>query len=411
MSFSFPPNSALPKYVQAIRWLEDALKRGDFKPGDQLPGESALAKRFNVSTITIRQAFQELTRQGRLIRYPYRGTFVTPAIASENQPAHHADLIRSRLPHKRILVLAAYCDSKETIAIPRTLGKGRQDQILEAFEKEVSRHGFHCQIKRLIRHDTRQELSAGEIAKYDAAFLLADTLSLEEQTNCVHDLTNAKIPFIVSDYFGTAPAHRIQESLAQGVEAALSHFASLGHSRIGLLTFETLPHWGEEWPWLQARRDAFLHSARRRGWKKPEQRIWSVSLPKLKKGQYVSLIQETAGERLVEQFLRNGGQQQCTALLAINDRVAMGFQTGLSKHCAKRLPLFSYIGFDNEIAAQSVGLTTVASPAQEMGIGAAAMLFELMNAPHSRNMRSLEFAPCLLCRASTEPVKPDAKIK
>lgn len=396
---SFASNSTLPKYIQVTRWLNDALLRHEFKAGDQLPGESSLAKRFQVSTITIRQAFQELTRQGRLIRYPYRGTFVAHTAEAQPDPIAGRQTIRYR--NKRFLVLVSYCNLDRP-AKPRILGKGRQDQILEAFEKEVSRHGYHCQIQPLVRDRTHQELQPEKIAEFDAVFLLADTLSIEEQNRHVDELWNAKIPFVVTDYFGLSPAHRIQESLSQGVESALNHFESLGHNHVGLLTFDTVANWGEEWPWLKARREAFLHGSIRRNWKNPEQRIWSVPLPKLKKGQYITLLQEAAGEKLVSPFL-NHPQPPCAALLAVNDRVAIGFQSKLKRQSTKTCSSISLIGFDNEIAAQSAGLTTVASPAHEMGIGAASMLFDLLNSAPSRNMRCLDYAPLLLRRSTSKP--------
>ena len=52
--------------------LEDAIATGVLAPGDRLPGESALASRFRVSLVTVREALQHLratdllyTKQGR----------------------------------------------------------------------------------------------------------------------------------------------------------------------------------------------------------------------------------------------------------------------------------------------------------------------------------------------------------
>lgn len=52
--------------------LEDAIATGVLAPGDRLPGEAALASRFRVSLVTVREALQQLratdllyTKQGR----------------------------------------------------------------------------------------------------------------------------------------------------------------------------------------------------------------------------------------------------------------------------------------------------------------------------------------------------------
>ncbi len=56
--------------------FENYLVEEDFKPGDRLPGELELAKRFGVSRGTIREIIIHLTLLGVLERAPRRGTVV-----------------------------------------------------------------------------------------------------------------------------------------------------------------------------------------------------------------------------------------------------------------------------------------------------------------------------------------------
>lgn len=58
--------TAILREIQAERW----------RPGDRLPTEDALIKRFHVSKITVRQALRELAEMGYIRREQGRGTFV-----------------------------------------------------------------------------------------------------------------------------------------------------------------------------------------------------------------------------------------------------------------------------------------------------------------------------------------------
>lgn len=77
------PNSPLPLYAQ----VKEALKREiekNMQPGQSLPIEPELEKRFGVSRVTIRRALEELELDGLIIRKQGRGTFVRePKIAQE----------------------------------------------------------------------------------------------------------------------------------------------------------------------------------------------------------------------------------------------------------------------------------------------------------------------------------------
>ena len=67
-----------PAHAQIEVALEHAIDGGKLVPGARLPAERALAQRFGVSRMTLRQALGELERQGLLIRSKgrYGGTFV-----------------------------------------------------------------------------------------------------------------------------------------------------------------------------------------------------------------------------------------------------------------------------------------------------------------------------------------------
>lgn len=74
--------SAVPYYLQMKQLLVADLEAGRLRPGDRLPGEHELCRRFDVSRTVVRQALGELEAEGRLRRHKGRGTFVaSPKVA------------------------------------------------------------------------------------------------------------------------------------------------------------------------------------------------------------------------------------------------------------------------------------------------------------------------------------------
>lgn len=68
--------SDAPLYKEVRRRILQCLAEGEWKPGERLPTESALAERFGVAISTVRAGVGELTAAGVLIRRQGKGTFV-----------------------------------------------------------------------------------------------------------------------------------------------------------------------------------------------------------------------------------------------------------------------------------------------------------------------------------------------
>lgn len=65
------------KYIQIKEDIISDIKSGILQPGDKVDSESALKKKYGVSTITVRKAFNDLISEGFLIGVQGVGTFVT----------------------------------------------------------------------------------------------------------------------------------------------------------------------------------------------------------------------------------------------------------------------------------------------------------------------------------------------
>jgi GntR family transcriptional regulator len=72
-----------PLYHQLKASILKDIEAGRWRPGDQIPTEDALAARFHVSKITVRQALRDLVQLGFIRREQGRGTFLQAPMLEE----------------------------------------------------------------------------------------------------------------------------------------------------------------------------------------------------------------------------------------------------------------------------------------------------------------------------------------
>lgn len=67
----------IPLYIQLRDILKGLINGKKLLPGDQIPSENELSATFNISRMTVRQAIQELMREGIVVIRRGEGTFVS----------------------------------------------------------------------------------------------------------------------------------------------------------------------------------------------------------------------------------------------------------------------------------------------------------------------------------------------
>ena len=72
-SMTVDKNSPNPLYLQLKKLLENDIVSGRLAPNQLLPSERELCRRYEVSQITVRQAFKELETIGLVLRVPGKG--------------------------------------------------------------------------------------------------------------------------------------------------------------------------------------------------------------------------------------------------------------------------------------------------------------------------------------------------
>jgi len=67
-------------YIQLTRILLEEIHSGNWKLNDRIPSEDELSRTYNISKITVRQAVNNLTSDGYLMKIQGKGTFVTSVL-------------------------------------------------------------------------------------------------------------------------------------------------------------------------------------------------------------------------------------------------------------------------------------------------------------------------------------------
>lgn len=74
-----------PAYAQLAAIIRRQIAGGIYPPGEKIPSESSIGRRYGLSTMTVRQAIGVLIEQGLLVRIQGTGTFVKPLTLTESR--------------------------------------------------------------------------------------------------------------------------------------------------------------------------------------------------------------------------------------------------------------------------------------------------------------------------------------
>jgi DNA-binding transcriptional MocR family regulator len=91
-------NSEEPIYKQLIRQIQMQIESGDLTAGSRLPASRTLAKKIDVSRISVVNAYAELRAEGYLSAHAGRGTFV----AKDNSSAATTMSSNGTTPHSKV---------------------------------------------------------------------------------------------------------------------------------------------------------------------------------------------------------------------------------------------------------------------------------------------------------------------
>lgn len=128
-------SSSIPLYRQLAGIIREGIESGEYKNDSQIPTETALSQKYNISRITVRKALEELTDEGLLIRKQGKGTFVCVEQSIQNNypfmpfgesvrqagksPATKLISYSLEIPSRRIANYLGLGNSEHTIVVKR----------------------------------------------------------------------------------------------------------------------------------------------------------------------------------------------------------------------------------------------------------------------------------------------------
>jgi GntR family transcriptional regulator len=122
-------SSFVPLYYQLQEQLKEQIESGAWKPGERLPSEPELARRYGISRVVVRQALAILEDDRQLIRVQGRGTFVAQPKLDTRAGGLARVLATPREPEVVIDVLEVGTPRVEP-SIRRQLGVGEDEPVL-----------------------------------------------------------------------------------------------------------------------------------------------------------------------------------------------------------------------------------------------------------------------------------------
>ena len=237
--------------VQTEQILHEQLVSGELAPGDQLPPEHELARRFDVSRATIRSAITALVNRGLIVQRHGVGNFAAAGIGLTNDLAQAVDLAELLQRHgtepEIVFDLVSSEPASPHVALHLAIDEGAP--VVVAFKRFLSENATLVYVANTIAVDTLGEALADEVIGHPEiteplfhfletrAGLFTSATLARLQPELAGDIDHPEAPIASAT---STPVLRIDET---GLDA---HHRPIWHSRTwfppGAMSFELMRH-------------------------------------------------------------------------------------------------------------------------------------------------------------------------
>lgn len=324
--------SSTPKYQQLSQMLRRQVKTGRLKPGDRLPSFAEMRDQYGVSQTTIERVFNSLEQDGLIIREHGRGTFVAE---------------KRETPSTGIIAIAGIERDEWQHSLYWT-------HMMEGISAAASRAKMQTLLLDPGIEFTDWNTVDGVLICGQIEGLTSPIDEHIPQISLLCENPNSRS--VVTDDYGA-------------IRQVVEHLLKLGHRRIAYLICVD--------PFSRRRVSAYQDALRAAGIEPNSDWVRKLTWPFDEQTMFVGQGRDRIREWLDDNWKELG----CTALIALNDHIAIGAIESFQE-AGYRVPQdVSVVGFDDtEIATYfSPRLTTVEVPLRQLGATGIELLVRLIN--------------------------------
>lgn len=352
-----------PLYVQIIKDIKKKIGDNELVSGQQLKSHKELAQEYDVSLITIKSALSSLIDEGYLFSRVGKGTFVAEKRIKNDLSSHDSiGLVLRDLKNPFFSLIAQMVEETAYSKNYNILLSNSSSQIKkeEAQIKNFQKMG----VKGIIIASIRKEPHAPPVLR---------------------KLAEKQFPFVMVSYVADKDIYYVGADHELGAYKGTEHLLKLGHKKIG---------------YINTPESNILGEVRLSGFKKA---LNDYQVP-LKEEFLLRLSMDThpesykAGYSLGDHF--HNMPEKPTAFFVYDDVAALGFMKRVMELGYNIPEDLAIVGFDDIDRAkyESVPLTTLHQPVEEIGTLAIEKLIDLIDGKHPE-VRTI-LTPTLVVRES-----------
>ncbi|MCL6599946.1 MAG: GntR family transcriptional regulator [Alicyclobacillus macrosporangiidus] len=331
--------SDTPKYLQLVEDIKSWIESGKLAPGDKIPTEYELAKQYNISRHTVRQAITQLSYERWVKKAQGRGTFVLDPPSRSNIQSPKSYLIG---------VITTYVSD---YIFP---------SIIHGIESRLRSEGYSILLASTMNDPVLESQALQSVIdrKVDGVIIEPAMSAYPDSNHKAYlALFERRIPFVMlhaarPEY--PVPCVRVDDEA--GTKLITEHVMALGHTRIGgIFKADDLQGKLRLRGYLGALREGNVEV-------KPEYLSF-----------YTTAQREKAVNEYVDGLLKLHGESRPTAIVCYNDDIAFQLIQLLEQQGVRCPDDVSVVGFDNARMPTlgSYQLTTIRHPGSVLGEAAA----------------------------------------
>ena len=226
----------MPLLYERLRaYLLDEIRSGRLGPGDRIPSEMSLAEQFNVSRITSKKALETLERDGLIVRFRGKGSFVadgvvgviTPPAKSSGAPAQQL-VDRASLGGPTVgYVTSHWSDVFGT-------------RLLQAIEERCGELGFSLVIKRSFGRRDIEDTAISTLVNLGVRGLIVFPVHGEFYNDSLLRIVLDGYPVVLVDrYMKGIAVNSIGTDNYTASKQLTSVLLDRGHERVGFVSLPT----------------------------------------------------------------------------------------------------------------------------------------------------------------------------